>query len=51
VTLSAGITFISELGVYLIGKFKVKYKDILLVKEERELEILIGRRVTRPWDP
>ncbi|KAN0098184.1 Creatinase/aminopeptidase [Hyaloscypha variabilis] len=51
VTLRAGMTFTSEPGVYLVGKFGVRHEDILLVKEEGEPEILTGRRATGPWDP
>jgi Xaa-Pro aminopeptidase len=51
VTLKAGMTFTSEPGVYLVGKFGVRHEDILLVKEEGEPEILTGRRATGPWDP
>jgi Xaa-Pro aminopeptidase len=51
VTLRAGMTFTSEPGVYLVGKFGVRHEDILLVKEEGDPEILTGRRAAGPWDP
>lgn len=51
VTLKAGMTFTSEPGVYLVGKFGVRHEDILLVKDDGEPEILSGVRAKGPWDP
>jgi Xaa-Pro aminopeptidase len=51
VTLKAGMTFTSEPGIYLVGKFGVRHEDILLVKESGEPEILTGKRAVGPWDP
>lgn len=51
VTLKAGMTFTSEPGIYLVGKFGVRHEDILLVREEGEPELLTGRRAVGPWDP
>lgn len=50
-TLKAGMTFTSEPGVYLVGKFGVRHEDILLVRESGEPEVLTGRRAMGPWDP
>lgn len=49
--LRVGMTFTSEPGVYLVGKFGVRHEDILLVKEGGEPEVLTGRRAVGPWNP
>jgi len=51
VTLRAGMTFTSEPGIYLVGKFGVRHEDILLVREKGEPEVLTGIRAVGPWDP
>lgn len=51
VTLTPGMTFTSEPGVYLVGKFGVRHEDILLITSERGPEVLTGRRAVGPWDP
>jgi len=51
VELKAGMTFTSEPGIYLVGKFGVRHEDILLVNEEGEPEVLTGTRAVGPWDP
>jgi Xaa-Pro aminopeptidase len=51
VTLRPGMTFTSEPGIYLVGKFGVRHEDILLVQEKGEPEILTGMRAVGPWDP
>ncbi|KAE8452040.1 hypothetical protein EG329_002205 [Mollisiaceae sp. DMI_Dod_QoI] len=50
--LRKGMTFTSEPGVYLVGKFGVRHEDVLLVGENDELpEVLSGTRAVGPWDP
>lgn len=49
--LRAGMTFTSEPGIYVLGKFGVRHEDIYLVKEDGEAELLTGRRAMSPWDP
>jgi Xaa-Pro aminopeptidase len=44
------MTFTSEPGIYLVGKFGVRHEDILLVQEKGEPEILTGMRAFGPWD-
>jgi len=51
VTLTSGMTFTSEPGIYLVNKYGVRHEDIFLVKDEGEPEILTGRRATGAWDP
>lgn len=51
VTLKAGMTFTSEPGVYVNGKFGVRHEDILLVVAKGEPEVLSGTRAQGPWDP
>jgi Xaa-Pro aminopeptidase len=52
VTLSAGMTFTSEPGIYLVGEFGVRHEDVLLVKENGDgPEVLTGIRAVGPWDP
>jgi len=50
--LKPGMTFTSEPGVYLEGRFGVRHEDIFLVKDEgEEAECLSGKRATGPYDP
>lgn len=50
--LKPGMTFTSEPGVYLEGKFGVRHEDIFLVREDGvEAECLSGRRAKGPYDP
>lgn len=49
--LKAGMTFTSEPGIYLVGKFGVRHEDVLLVKQEGLPEILTGERAKGAWDP
>jgi Xaa-Pro aminopeptidase len=51
VTLRAGMTFTSKPGIYLVDKFGVRHKDVLLVSEDDEPEVLSRRRARGPWDP
>jgi Xaa-Pro aminopeptidase len=46
-----GMTFTSEPGVYLEGRFGVRHEDIFLVREGMEAECLTGRRARGPYDP
>lgn len=41
--LKAGMVFTSEPGIYLVGKFGVRYEDIFLVQEDGEPILLTGR--------
>lgn len=50
-TLKAGMTFTSEPGIYLEGKFGVRHEDVLLVREDGEPDVLSGKRAIGPWDP
>jgi len=50
-TLKAGMTFTSEPGIYLEGKFGVRHEDVLLVKASGQPEVLSGSRAVGPWDP
>lgn len=45
------MTFTSEPGVYLIGKFGVRHEDVLLVQEDADPILLTGTRAAGPWDP
>ncbi|RMJ28986.1 Metallopeptidase family M24 [Aspergillus sp. HF37] len=49
--LKAGMTFTSEPGVYLIGRFGVRHEDVLLVQEDADPILLTGARAGGPWDP
>jgi Xaa-Pro aminopeptidase len=51
VTLRTGMVFTSEPGIYLVNKFGVRHEDVLLIKEDGELEVLSGHRARGPWDP
>ncbi|KAL4888156.1 peptidase M24, structural domain-containing protein [Aspergillus ambiguus] len=48
--LQNGMTFTSEPGVYIVGRFGVRHEDIFLVTDG-EPELLTGRRAGGPWDP
>lgn len=45
------MTFTSEPGIYVLGKFGVRHEDIFLVKEDGEAEVLTGERPVGPWEP
>jgi Xaa-Pro aminopeptidase len=49
--LRAGMTFTTEPGIYLIGRFGVRHEDVFLVKQDGEAEVLSGRRANGPYDP
>jgi Xaa-Pro aminopeptidase len=49
--LKAGMTFTSEPGVYLTGKFGVRHEDIFLVTEDGEPDCLSGSTAIDPWQP
>ncbi|KAF2089550.1 Creatinase/aminopeptidase [Saccharata proteae CBS 121410] len=50
-TLRPGMTFTSEPGIYLEGKFGVRHEDIYLVTEDGYPELLSGKRASSPWEP
>lgn len=51
--LRENMTFTSEPGIYLPGKFGIRTEDVLMVTPERDGEVvcLSGRRATSLWDP
>ncbi|KAF2453656.1 peptidase M24, structural domain-containing protein [Lineolata rhizophorae] len=49
--LQAGMTFTSEPGIYVTGKFGVRHEDVFLIKESGEADVLSGRRARGPYDP
>lgn len=50
--LRPGMTFTSEPGVYLEGRFGVRHEDIFLVRQEGlGAECLSGPRAKGPYDP
>ncbi|KIX08793.1 uncharacterized protein Z518_03450 [Rhinocladiella mackenziei CBS 650.93] len=50
--LRPGMTFTSEPGVYLEGRFGVRHEDIFLVMEDGdEAECLSGQRARGPYEP
>lgn len=51
VTLSPGMTFTNEPGIYLEGQFGVRHEDIYLVREDGEAELLTGQRARGLREP
>jgi len=45
------MTFTSEPGIYLEGKFGVRHEDIYLVKENGEPDVLSGTLAKGPYEP
>lgn len=49
--LRAGMVFTSEPGIYLVEQFGARTEDVLLVKEDGEVDILSGTLAKGPWNP